>query len=205
MAKRKKKSTFKKKKITHRHKPKGKPPQALRRKVKAKPAPAKRKKKRAARAQKPPEREIGLLDAISEVVADCADLASEMHDWQSNLEEKFSSTQKYDDVGRAADELDEIENQDPTADDDAKFLNAIMIRHQDPTPRARGYSRADRLSHAGILLGSVIDRLEELHDDEEHDGKEFEEQELETIKEVKDACENMQSTMDGVEFPGKYG
>lgn len=40
------------------------------------------------------------------------ELASEMGEWRDNIEEKFSATQKYEDVSAAADQLEDISEED---------------------------------------------------------------------------------------------
>lgn len=191
MAKRKKKSTFKKQKInTRRAKSKGPSPTALR-------GVRKPKKKRAPRAVPPPPRELGLLDAIGEVMADVEELGQEMRDWADNMPENKQGGDKHSEVEGAADTLEEQAGNDPVTPE-MSFLNEVKFTWQDPTPKRRGYSRGARLGHAVDLLNEVIVRLEEYIGDKTGPNET-------TAQEVKDALEEIESELQGVEFPGMYG
>ena len=194
----KKKATFKKTatmrrrlKKVGRGKPKGQPPKALQ---------SKPKKKRAPRAVAPPPRDAGLLDAILEVTGTAEELGQEMRDWASNIEEKFSSTQKYADIEQAADTLEEEAGRDFEGDGLYKFLNDTKITIQDPTPKRQATSRSRRLGEATDILSQVIDRLAEYCDDNKNSGGD-----REIAKQLSDECDEMEGNLQGVEFPGMFG
>src|ERR1700731_338004 len=52
-----------------------------------------------------PLRKMSLPDAVSEAFAEFESLGSEMREWADNLEEKFSTTEKYNTVSSTADTL----------------------------------------------------------------------------------------------------
>lgn len=168
-----------------RGKSKGKPPAAL------------RKKKRAPRAVAPPPRQVGLLDAIGEVMSECEQLGSEMRQWADNLEDKFSGTQKYEAVNQAADTLEEAVGADPVDEKTMSFLNEVKITIQDLTPRRRGYSRSAQLGQSINILGDVIVALEEYTNQDEP--KQAIANDLHT------ELDEIEGNLQGVDFPGMYG
>lgn len=168
---------------------------------KRKPGTFKKKKRRpsAPRAKKPPPRTVGILDALDEAFAEIEDLAQEMREWADNLEDKFSGTQKYEIVSSTADTLEGIENAHAGFDDATnEVLNKITIVIQDPTPRRRGYSRADRNADACTILQSISDALDEAT--EEQLGAH-----VDDANGLKDDVDAAVSELEGVEFPGAYG
>lgn len=168
-----------------RGKPKGKPPAAL------------RKKKRAPKAIAPPPRDVGLLDAIGEVLADVEGLGEEMRAWADNMPESKQGGDKHSEVETAADTLEEAANADPVDETTMAFLNEIKITVQDPTPRRRGFSRSARLGQSIDLLGSVIMALEE------YQNKDQEKQAV--ADDLRDSLNEIEGNLQGVEFPGMYG
>lgn len=158
-------------------------------------------KTRRQRAVAPPPREVGLLDAIGEVFADIEELAQEMRDWASNMEDKFSATQKYADVDETADTLEGI--QDPTDDATMSFLNEIKITVQDPTPRRAPRSRATRLGSAGDVLSQVITKLEDPALLVVADAPLTNEQKA-TCEELHASLDEIEGELQGVDFPGMY-
>lgn len=186
---------------------KGPAPKALVKKSKSKPPAINRTKPktRRLRAVAPPPREVGLLDAIGEVIADVEELGQEMRDWADNMEEKFGSTQKYEDVNTAADALENIAGEDPqTGAEIEKFLNQIMITVQDPTPRRQPRSRATRLDDARSVLRQVADKLEDPALLVVADAPLTEEQK-DVCSTMHSALEDMESEMEDVQFPGMFG
>lgn len=198
-----KRTTFKKKKITPRHKPKGKPPAALRSKkpndhTAWSPDKKKKKKKRAPRAVAPPPREVGLLDAIGEVIAVCEALGQEMREWADNMPDNKQGGQKHSEVEQAADTLEEQAGNDPCDPEADSFLNDIKITIQDPTPRRQPRSRATQLGDATDILNDIITKLEEEIGDKTGPNEV-------RMGEYKDTLEEIESELQGVDFPGMYG
>lgn len=160
---------------------------------------AKRKRKRAPRAVAPPPREVGVLDAIGEVVAICEELAQEMHDWSDNMPDSKQGSSKQDEVNAAAETLDEAVSDDPTDGSPGQaFLNEIKITIQDPTPKPRGRSRSTRLGDATSILTDAITAIEDYVGNKTGPS-------ADTCGEVKDKLEEIESNLQGVEFPGMFG
>lgn len=176
-----------------RGKPKGKPPAALRGAKKA--VAPKPKKKRTPRAQAPAPREVGLLDAIGEVMAEVGDLAQEMRDWADNMPESKQGSSKHDEVEGCADTLEGV--QDPVDHETMAFLNEIKVTIQDPTPRRRGFSRADRLGQAIDTLGTVMMKLEEYEN--------IDSNKQSVADELHSELDNIEGELQGVDFPGMFG
>lgn len=163
----------------------------------ARPKAKKVRRKRAPRAVPPPPRQVGLLDAIGEVMADVEELGSEMRQWADNMEEKFGSTQKYEEVSQAADTLENAAGNDPVNFELQSFLNDVKITIQDPTPKRRGYSRADRLAQSQGVLMDVVDALDTFIGDGTGPNET-------TAAELKDALDEIDSELQGVDFPGMF-
>lgn len=168
-------------------KPVGKPPAALR-----------AKKKRSPRAVAPPPRDVGLLDAIGEVMGICEELAQEMHDWSDNMPDSKQGSSKQDEVNACAETLDNVVGDDPCDETtDQTFLNEIKVSIQDPILGRRPRSRATRLGDGTDILQQVIEALV-AHKTENSD------QEI-TANELKDKLEEIESELQGVDFPGMFG
>lgn len=168
-----------------RGKPKGSPPAGLRRK-KARP-----------RAVAPPPRNVGLLDAIGEVIAVCEDLGQQMRDWADNMPESKQSSQKFEEVDACATTLEDQAQADPVVPEAMSFLNLIMITVQDPTPKRQPRSRSAQLGDARDILGQVLTALEEF--------KSADPKEKETADELHSSLQEIEGELDGVDFPGMFG
>lgn len=172
-------------------KPVGKPPAALR---------AKAKKNRSPRAVAPPPRDVGLLDAIGEVMGICEELAQEMHDWSDNMPDSKQGSSKQDEVDACAETLDNVVGDDPCDETtDQTFLNEIKVSIQDPTPRRQARSRSTRLSDATSILIDVIEQIEKWDDDTRPEDQKA------AASELKDKLEEIESELQGVDFPGMFG
>lgn len=154
-------------------------------------------KKKTPRAKKPEPRKINLTDAVGEAFGELECLAEEMRDWAGNIEEKFSSTQKYEDVSTAADSLENI--QQPDIDD---TLGEIEITIQDPTPSRKPRSRATRCGDACNILSNCISALEEFAS---FDSADTDEAKVELADDLRGELENVMSEAESVEFPGMFG
>lgn len=148
--------------------------------------------RKANRRAPPVERKMPVGDAISEAFGELTGLGEEMRSWADSLEEKFSSTEKYERVTEAADALENLS--EPDIPDSVKNLEVTFV---DPPQRRRGYSRADRCAQACYILEQCIGVLDEFvgEDDEK----------LADAIELKDAIEQAKDEAEGVEFPGMYG
>lgn len=168
---------------------------AERKKTKA-ATPQRKRRKARPRAPIPPPRTIPVTEAMSEAFGEISSLAEEMREWHDNMEANFSHTQKYEDVGTAADTLENA--QEPSDNYDA--LKEITVTIQDPRPTSRGLSRAARLADAVNLLQQCVQILEDTKDDDTktqavRDGAETLHGEIESVI----------SDIEYVDFPGMYG
>lgn len=167
------------------------------RKSRASAAKTKRRP-RAPKAVPPAPREVGLLDAIGEVMADVEELGQELRDWADNMPENQQGGDKHSQIEEAADTLETCAGNDPVEPDRMTFINAVKITIQDPTPRRRGYSRSARLGHAQGVLMDVIEKLGEEIGDLEGPNEVI-------MGELRDALEEIDADLQGVEFPGMFG
>lgn len=170
-------------------------------------------KKKRPRAKAPDPRQVGLIDAIGEVMSECETLAEEMQSWADNMPENKQGGDKHGEVEAAAETLNEAVSDDPSGAEDASWLNEIKITIQDPTPRRQSYSRSARLGQASTILQAVIEQLEEYDADHDADGNKIEppldaktvSEREDTAKEWKDKLEEIDGNLQGVEFPGMFG
>lgn len=99
--------------------------------------------------------------AISDAFSTFQELRDEMAEWANNMEEKFGSTQKYEDVRGAADALDGFADNEPTdipeaiADDEITLTAGRKSSKKSPHPR---YLRRD---NAVASLDAVMSHIEE--------------------------------------------
>jgi len=170
--------------------------------TKAKPVKTKIAVKRE-RVKAPPPREVGLLDAIGEFMADCEELGQEMRDWADNMPESKQGSQKYDEVNEAAETLENIAQEDPVTPDTMSFLNEVKVTIQDPTPRRRGYSRSARLAHAISTLQIVMMALEEFKSQHPNEKERADQEDV--ANELHAALEEHEGNAENVEFPGMFG
>lgn len=208
-----KKTVKKQKSRVGRGKPKGKPPASLQKvphgagagalSGRGGPKPVVRKKKRAPKAVAPPPRELGLLEAIGEALADVNELGDEMRQWADGMPDSLQSGQKHDEVEEAADTLEDQAANDPIDDKTDGFLNSIKIMVQDPMPKRTPYSRSARLGHATSILNQVMEMLGD--EDLAIDGAKLTKEQRDRADEVHEALEEIESSLQGVEFPSMFG
>ena len=166
-------------------------------------------------------------DANSEVEA----LAEEMREWCSNIEEKFSGTEQYERVSTAADELESVEAPDPSASeecDDTCTFSLVASKRMSRADR-RDNAAARYAAACDILRGAAEGLREKVAAYDKYatraenyavraenppvnapDGwgeteRDEAERTAEGFEELADACEEAQSTIEGVEFPGMFG
>lgn len=150
-------------------------------------------KRKTKRATQPKPRTVPIIEAIGGAMSEIEDLASEMREQADSMEAYFSSTNKYQMICDAAELLESVD--DPLNDEHAvvAYLTVVI---QDPTPRKRGYSRADRLSFATATLMDVRDVLDRAELPPDHE---------EIANGLRDELDNIDSELQGVEFPGMFG
>lgn len=151
----------------------------------AKKAVAKRKKQPAYKAV---PQTTTVAAAIGDAFGTLEELKNECEEARNNLEEKFSSTNKYQMYSDAADTLDGVSEPDV-----AEHLQDILVVYSlfVPTRKNRGTSRAQRLSNAVSMLDAAKSAIEEsvYKDDDDLAG----------------ALESTIGEVENVEFPGMYG
>ena len=147
-----------------------------------------------------PLRKMSLPDAVSEAFGELQELGQEMRDWADNLEEKFSTTAKYETVSGTADTLEQHE--EPLPPDN---LPPLEVHFMDLPQRKRGYSRADRCGQACYILDQCFAELDAEIDRLEADDKESNTNLIEALTEYRDEIDNAKGDCEGCEFPGMYG
>lgn len=148
------------------------------------------------RIETPPPRKISVVDAVSEAWSEIESLAEEMQTWRDNMEEKLSHTDKY---GRVSECAETLESGSEPSEPASEAVKAVMVTIQDPKPKRRGYSRADRLSQACSILSACEDALDEFIDTSTVDSdKEDADNYKQEVVELKDNVES-------AEFPGMFG
>ncbi len=149
-----------------------------------------------------------LGDAVDNAFGEVEQLASEMGEWRDGLEEKFSSTEKYQRVSDAADALES--HQEPPNVDEA--LRGIEVQFSETVKRKSrsGPSRDVRLGNAVSRLNACVDalqgRLDEHEEAADGDPGKLPDDAVNTLEELRDALQEAVDELDGgVEFPGMFG
>lgn len=167
---------------------------------KAKKVPVRaRKKQKRERIVAPPPRTMTVVDAVSEAWGIIEELGEEMEDWRANMEDKFSTTDKYSRVEEAAQTL---QGESEPTEPDSDTVKAITVTIQDPKPRRRSYSRADRLSQATSLLEACEGALDEFASSDDPKTSEDDASEADSYK---NDIETLRNNVEGVDFPGMFG
>lgn len=143
-------------------------------------------------------REVTVLDAVTDAWSEIESLAQEMADWASGMEDKLSHTDKYTAVTECQETL---EGGSEPSEPDADAVKELKLTITDMQPRARPYSRADRLAHAVYLLDQASDRLDQFSSSDDPDTNEDDVGEADTYKQEID---ELKEQVEGAEFPGMY-
>lgn len=171
-----------------------------------------------------PEQKTGSLsDLISDAYDEISCLADEMGEWRDNVEEKFSTTAKFEQISECADTLDSYRDPPDVDDDLVKDLEvtySVMVKRKS----RRGPSRQVRFDNAINQLSACVDALQSKIDDLE-ESQENIQQEAATaalgaeltdgddlaehaagLEELRDALQETIDELEGaVEFPGMFG
>lgn len=160
-----------------------------------------------------------LAEAVGAFYSTCQDLRDQMGEVRDALEERFSSTSRYEAVSEAASTLENFCDEEPDVPEppagcvDPEACSWVENRH----PRA---SRRDQRDSAVSAADAAISCIEE-HEavvqqlidrlDEEPEGR-SEEAELDALEdyqlalgELREKLESDRSSAEEVEFPGMYG
>jgi len=145
-------------------------------------------KPRDERGRRVEPRRVTVEEAIDEAFSEFGQLEEEMQSWGETMPENLQSSYKYEQVTEAAGALGEIAGDVPNVDES---LAGLTIAIEDPPPRQRRYSRADRCTQAINILDSVIGKLEEVGGD--------------AAVALVDQLRSTRDAATEIDFPGMYG
>lgn len=136
-----------------------------------------------------PIRTEPLSVVVDRAVGEIAMLAEEMEEWRGNIEEHFSSTQKYYEVEEAAQALETLHDSAGEAQADiAKAIETKLIEDQAiESPILRGRAgRWRRAAHAAQWLEAVADKIGD------------------KSKPIAEALRDVASELENIDFPGMF-
>lgn len=134
--------------------------------------------------------------AIVDAVAELSELASEMRERADNTPEGLQNGETYQTVDSTASELEGVDAPDvPDSLSDIPVTYTEMVQRR----RGRGTSRATRCANACAQLSGAADALEEWLQTERTDEQQSE---AETLR---DECQAIVDTCEGLDFPGMRG
>lgn len=137
---------------------------------------------------------IQVQGAVEDVASEIESIAEELSSWYDSIPENLQNGDKAQEVESAKDSLESFYLEEaPEGLEDCKV---VIYPDWDG-----GNSRKDRLCYAVSILNSVAEAVEEFIQVEEENG-DFDE--LDTLREWKDAVENAASDVDSVEIPGMF-
>lgn len=159
--------------------------------------------------------------AISDALMECQSLRDEMEEWRSNIEEKFSSTDKYSRIEECVSALENFADNELDVPEKVEELEVIYDSDR------KASSRADRLGESVTMLDAARSALEahceslRAPSEEERDerinqkvvdGEDVEENDSGTdedlITEIESLIEEITNIIDeaeSVEFVGMFG
>lgn len=138
--------------------------------------------------------ETTVENAVSDAISILTSLGEEMRDWASNLEEKFSATEKYSRIDEAASALEGLTDE-PTIEDAHAALKTTVMQSNKRRP-----SRSDRRDDAVNLLDAAASGLRERAEAEG-----VEQNEIDALESLIDDIERIKDEAEAVEFVGMYG
>jgi FKBP-type peptidyl-prolyl cis-trans isomerase (trigger factor) len=133
---------------------------------------------------------ITIADAVSEAFGIFEELAGEMGEWGDNIEEKFSTTAKYDTIRTTQETLEGL-----IEPDIPDSLGKIEIERYEVKQKRR-QSRANRCSEAVLILEDCMEALDSIEDEAKN---------KEEAKLLYDELDTAKGEAEGCEFPGMYG
>ena len=157
--------------------------------------------------------ETTVTSAVEEanIIREC--LCEEMASWRDGLEEKFSQTQKYEDVSATADELENCEEVDASSLDDGDGDLAVITMLAVSTRKGRSESRQVRAGNAASLYTAAAEVLSGAADghraiaedpDVDEETQASAEDRANVCDEVESACTEAADVMSQLNFPGMY-
>jgi hypothetical protein len=157
------------------------------------------------RAPKTVDRELTIEDAVSEALGELTSLAEEMREAFDNTPESLQNDGVGAARGEAADALENISEPDvPEELRGDKFKVKWAVRVLSPSAMRR-QSRSDRRYEAIETLSQVVNRLEEIEDEDNKFSKEVSKEEREAADGLRDEVQAVIDEAEAVEFPGMYG
>ena len=166
----------------------------------------------AKRAKKPTHKTTSTLiaDGISQAFSEIEELGSSMREWFDNCNENLQQSDKMQTVEQTADTLEGLSEPDlpdwltPEQSDEGPRFDHVEANI---TPLAYSRrSRATRCSDTASLLQNIVDRLNEIEEEEEaKKEKDKNQDKIDEIGSLRDELENAISELEGCEFPGMYG
>lgn len=129
-----------------------------------------------------------VADIVSGSIGDLEALKEELEQWKENIEEKFSTTEKYSQLEEA---VDALEISEPDIEDE---LGNIEVEYQTVNPKSIK-SRSARCNEATRLLSAAIDALNAAAEDDDQ---------LEGAEDLANELQEIVDTAEGVEFPGMF-
>lgn len=147
-------------------------------------------------------RDATLADAANEAYSEIESLGQEMREWAENLEEKFSSTDRYARVTEAADTLEGLS--EPSYPD---WASSTKVQINELVKPPRRPSRAKRRDDACAILDTCMEACNEWLDENDKPEKQSEEilALVGEITQLRDDLENLKDEAEAVEFPSMYG
>lgn len=138
----------------------------------------------------------GTVSSVSDAFSELESLKDEMTEWRDNLEEKFSGTQKYEDVSACCDELEQVDEVEvPEVIGEVKIAYSEMRNRR----KGRGESRSVRRDNAVAVLQAAKDAaenwLEGLPEDDENKDQ---------VSTFIDELDTQIGYAEGAEFPGMF-
>jgi hypothetical protein len=137
---------------------------------------------------KPKIAECSIADAVSNAYGDITALAEGIRDTLGNMEEKFSSTERYSRLEEIADTLESIDEPTPPDGISERRISFPVVQ---PKSKRKGLSRSDERDNICAILSAVIDDLANMEDDD--------------VTEFAESCQSIIDELNGIDFPGWRG
>lgn len=151
-------------------------------------------------AYKAVKQKATVADLIGGGYSDAQELRDEAQEYLDNSE-SFSSTQKYQDMESAKDELEQHCDSEPELPENVQgWAKATVIEWTEMVnkDKRRGPSRDVRAANAGAMLEAAVEAIRKA-------AKELFEVEADELEQAADELEQAADTFRSVSFPGMYG
>lgn len=144
---------------------------------------------------------ISISSLLSDAFEEIESLKDELNDWYDNLGDNLQQTEKGQMLEEAVSTLDYAERVELDSFFDGEILEEIesIKTVYVPAHWSNNLSRASRRDEATGMLNVVMEKLQELVDDEKYD-----EEIIDSINDAISEIENAISEVESVEFPSMY-